>query len=110
MDIERRNQAIDAIAGEALRAGSLEPVGHDGTDFREFHIAAVRRALRLAYMAGYEQAVTDRKPPEAPDDTSPAGICPYCGESDHDKLLWNEAGVSVTCQSCGTNYIVIPLD
>jgi len=40
----------------------------------------------------------------------PAGICPRCGEDDHDRLVWDEHGETVTCQRCGTNYTVHPID
>lgn len=36
----------------------------------------------------------------------PSGICPRCGEDDHDRLVWDEHGETVTCQRCGTNYTV----
>ena len=36
----------------------------------------------------------------------PSGICPRCGEDDHDRLVWDEHGETVTCQRCGTKYTV----
>ncbi len=41
--------------------------------------------------------------------TTPAGICPRCGEADHDKFVWDDDGSSVTCQTCGTNFAVHPI-
>ena len=40
----------------------------------------------------------------------PAGICPRCGEDDHDRLVWDEHGETVTCQRCGTKYTVHQID
>lgn len=42
------------------------------------------------------------------DDTNrvePAEACPGCGETDIDKLVWDDECVAVTCQTCSTVYV-----
>ena len=93
-------------AVRALEIPTLTERGSDSLDFHEVSVWSLLEALRLAYSAGYEQAVADRDENRAP----PAGICPRCGEDDIDQLVWDADGTSVTCQRCGTNYVVLPLE
>ena len=102
----RRDRMLEGIAKRALEIPTLTERGSDSLDFHEVSVWSLLEALRLAYSAGYEQAVSDRDGNKAP----PAGICPRCGEDDIDQLVWDEAGTNVTCQRCGTNYVVLPLE
>ena len=102
---EQRDRELGGIAKRALDIPTLKTRSCDSLDFHEVSVWGLLEALRLAYAAGYEQAVTDREP----NTVTPAGICPRCGEDDIDQLVWDDAGTSVTCQRCGTNYVVMPL-
>jgi len=39
------------------------------------------------------------------DEVQEAAACPSCGERRVDKLVWDEDGDSITCSSCGCNYV-----
>jgi len=103
---DERDRMLEGIAKRVLHIPTLETRNSDQLDFHDVAVWSVLEALRLAYAAGYEQAVSDRDPAKA----TPAGICPRCGEDDHDRLVWDEHGETVTCQRCGTNYTVHPID
>jgi hypothetical protein len=100
---DQRDRTLEGIARRALGIPTLRTRRSDRLDFREVAVWSLLEALRLAYAAGYERAVADRERP-------PAGICPRCGEDDHDRLVWDELGETVTCQQCGTKYTVHPID
>ncbi len=40
----------------------------------------------------------------------PNFACPKCGQRDMDQLICDEDGEHVACQTCGTSYVVMPLD
>lgn len=100
---DERDRMLEGIAKRALDIATLQTRKSDSLDFHEVAVWSLLEALRLAYVAGYEQAVSDREVP-------PAGICPRCGEDDHDQLVWDEHGEAVTCQRCGTKYTVHQID
>ena len=102
----RRDRMLEGVAKRALEIPTLKERGSDSLDFHEVSVWSLLEALRLAYAAGYEQAVADREENKAP----PASVCPRCGEDDIDQLVWDEDGTSVTCQRCGPNYVVLPLE
>ena len=102
----RRDRMLEGIAKRALEIPTLKERGSDSLDFHEVSVWSLNEENRLAYSGGYEQAVSDRDGNKAP----PTGICPRCGEDDIDQLVWDEAGTNVTCQRCGTNYVVLPLE
>ena len=106
MTTKDRDRMLDGIAERALGITTLTARKSDSLDLHDVSVWELREAIRLAYSAGYEQAITDRDANTAP----PAGICPRCGEDDIDQLVWDDSGTSVTCQRCGTNYVVMPLD
>jgi len=97
-----RDRTLETIARRELGVPTLATRGCDDLDFHDVSASALRKALRLAYAAGCEQAVTDREPPAS----SPTGVCPRCGETDHDLLVWDAEGESVNCQRCGANYTI----
>jgi hypothetical protein len=111
-----RDRMLAAIAREVLGIRTLETRNSDRLDFHEVTIWSLKEALRRAYSAGYEQAVTDREPHEPhdnPDDANlvpPNFACPNCGERDMDQLICDEDGEHVACQRCGTSYVVMQLD
>lgn len=96
------DRTLEAIARRWLGVLTLATRGSDDLDFHDVSASALRKALRQAYAAGYEQAITDREPPAS----SPTGVCPRCGETDHDRLVWDAEGESINCQRCGANYTV----
>lgn len=55
----RSEQMLDAIAREVLGLETLETRNAGHLDFHELAVWQVRKALRLAYSAGYEEAVSD---------------------------------------------------
>ncbi|RMH70461.1 MAG: hypothetical protein D6685_00020 [Bacteroidetes bacterium] len=133
---DERDRLLESIAKRALNVPTLRMRSSDDLDFHEVAVWSLLEALRLAYAAGYERAVSDREAPPAAVDVcraldayahnlyedvpadlaaiverarraiggtvSPTGICPRCGEDDHDRLVWDEHGETVTCQRCGT--------
>jgi len=99
---KERDRVITCIARTHLAIATLETRNDGRDDFHDLPVWAIRDALRAAYSAGYEQAVTDREPTPS----TPAGICPRCGEDDHDRLLWDEHGETVSCQRCGCEFTV----
>lgn len=103
---EKRDRALEAIAFEQLGIRTLATRNSDQLDFHEVAVWRLKTALAKAYAAGREHAAADRDANTVP----PSGVCPRCGEDDIDQLVWDDAGESVTCQRCGTNYTVIPLD
>jgi len=36
--------------------------------------------------------------------------CPRCGERDVDHLVWNDDGATVTCRTCGIEYVPGEID
>ena len=57
----KRDAVLTAIAQRVLDIETLETRDSDRLDFHEVSAATLRTALREAWMAGYEQAVTDRQ-------------------------------------------------
>ena len=115
-DPHERDRMLDAIAFEQLGIRTLETRSSDHLDFHEVAVWRLKTALRKAYSAGYEHAVTDREPHDPhdnPDDSNlvpPNFACPNCGEHDMDQLICDENGESVACQSCGTSYTVMQIN
>ena len=58
----KRDQQIEAIARTILDIPTLEARNSDQLDFHEVAVWQVREALRKAYMAGYEAAISDLEP------------------------------------------------
>lgn len=56
----QRDAHLTAIARRVLFVETLETRNSDRLDFHEVSAGALLTALREAWMAGYEQAVTDR--------------------------------------------------
>ena len=108
-----RDRMLEAIAFEVLAIRTLETANDAHRDFHRVAVWSIRTALRKAYSAGYEQAVTDREPHDNPHDESnlvpPNFACPNCGQRDMDQLICDEDGESVACQTCGTSYVVMQL-
>jgi len=95
----KRDQQLEAIAKTILDIPTLEARNSDRLDFHEVAVWQVRKALRKAYMAGYEAAVTDLDPERV----EPEDGCPRCGETNTDHLVW-ENDTTVHCTNCGTRY------
>ena len=100
-----RDKALAGIAHRTMNIPTLTTRGSDWMDFHTVAVWSLLEALRLAYAAGYDRAVEDSIATELP-----KGICPRCGEEDHDALVWDEAGETITCQQCGTQYTIHPID
>ena len=96
-----RDRLLEGIARSALDIPTLKTRNSDSLDFHATAVWRLKRALRLAYAAGYEHAVSERERRVAPQSS-----CPNCCEDDHDLLVWDEEGESITCQRCRTNYKV----
>ena len=44
---------LATIARTELNIDSLTPVNHDGSDFKEVHVASLKKALQAAFAAGF---------------------------------------------------------
>ena len=103
---EQRDQTLAGIAKRTLSIPTLTARGSDSLDFHNVAVGSLLEALRLAFAAGYERAVTDSEPAAEPEAILKPDGCPNCGERHPDRLIWSEEGDSIACHSCGTTYSI----
>ncbi len=95
----KRDQQLAAIAKTILDIPTLKRRWADHLDFHDVAVWQVEQALRQAYSAGYEAAVTELDPERV----EPEDGCPRCGETATDNLVWQD-DATVHCTNCGTRY------
>lgn len=80
------DEIIRNIARRVLGIRTLKERNSDRLDFHEVGVLSVKEALEEAYRAGAASA-------HGP-------TCPYCGEDEPDRLVWDDEAENVSCASC----------
>ena len=109
-DPHDRDNMLEAIAREALGIRTLKTRKSDHLDFHELAVWSIKTALRKAFSAGYEQAITDCDTQDDANLVPRDFACPNCGQRDMDQLICDDDGEHVDCKSCGMSYTVTQID